>query len=106
MASLLPELEGLTPAQQQIIATIIENGLGLNRTELAEAAGVDRKAVWSAFQSDAFVEAYRQVGPYLVKGRVGEVLDAPFRAARGPSFADRQCSCGWPGSSRRPAGPR
>jgi hypothetical protein len=86
----LPTTIGLTPKQNDLLLTIIENGLSLSRTDLAEKAGCDRKTVWSAFQSEEFCEAYNRVCLFLIKERVGEVIDASIRAAKGNSFADRQ----------------
>jgi hypothetical protein len=89
-ASLLPSIEGLTPKQYDILVALIESGSPLTRTELAERAHVDRKTVWSAFQTPAFVEAYNQVCLFLLKERVGEILEASIREAKRHSFPDRQ----------------
>lgn len=86
----LPTTVGLTPKQHDLLLTTIEHGLSLSRTDLAEKAGCDRKTVWSPFQSEEFCEAYNKVCLFLIKERVGEVIDASIRAAKGNSFADRQ----------------
>lgn len=88
--SLLPNIEGITPKQYEILVALIEAGSPLTRTELAERAKADRKTVWSAFQTPAFVEAYNQVCIFLLKERVGEVLEAAIREAKRHSFPDRQ----------------
>lgn len=89
-SSLLPSIEGITPKQYDILVALIEAGHPLTRTELSEAAKVDRKTVWSAFQTPAFVETYNQVCLFLLKERVGEVLEASIREAKRHSFPDRQ----------------
>jgi hypothetical protein len=86
----LPSLISLTPKQHDLLIAIIENGLSLSRTDLAEKAGCDRKTVWSAFQNEEFIDAYNKVCLFLIKERIGEVLDASVKAARTNSFADRQ----------------
>jgi hypothetical protein len=86
----LPSLISLTPKQHDLLIAIIENGLSLSRTDLAEKAGCDRKTVWSAFQNEEFIDAYNKVCLFLIKERIGEVLDASIKAARTNSFADRQ----------------
>lgn len=85
--SLLPNIEGITPKQYEILVALIEAGSPLTRTERAKA---DRKTVWSAFQTPAFVDAYNQAGLFLLKERVGEVLEAAIREAKRHSFPDRQ----------------
>lgn len=100
-AALLPEFADLTLAQEHILLTLIEQGLGkvdltigpenrLNKTKLAESAHVDRKTVLRAFQSETFKAAYNRVCLFLVQERIGEVLDASIREAKRQSFQDRQ----------------
>ena len=86
----LPSVVGLSPKQHDLLAAIVENGLSLSRTDLAEKAGCDRKTVWAAFQSEEFCDAYNKGCLFLIKERVGEVIDASIRAAKGNSFSDRQ----------------
>ncbi len=78
----LPSVVGLSPKQHDLLAAIVENGLSLSRTDLAEKAGCDRKTVWAAFQSEEFCDAYNKVCLFLIKERVGEVIDASIRAAK------------------------
>src|SRR5215204_475664 len=89
-SSNLPRLDGLTAKQHDIIVALVEAGKPMDRTELAEAAKVDRKTVWSAFQTPEFVETYNQICLFLLKERVGEVLEASIREAKRHSFANRQ----------------
>ncbi len=97
----LPEFAGLTPAEVDILLTLVEAGLGkvdltkgpekrINKTKLAEVAGVDRRTVLRAFQNETFVDAYNKVCLALVRERVGEVLEASIREAKRQSFQDRQ----------------
>ncbi|MDP9370723.1 MAG: hypothetical protein M3Q03_21055 [Chloroflexota bacterium] len=97
----LPEFAGLTPAEVDILLTLVEAGLGkvdltkgpekrINKTKLAEVAGVDRRTVLRAFQNETFVDAYNKICLALVRERVGEVLEASIREAKRQSFQDRQ----------------
>ncbi len=74
--SLRPSSEGLTPRQDDIPVALMEAGHPLTRTEFSEAAKVDRKTVWSAFRTPAFVETHNQVCLLLLKERVGGGWDA------------------------------
>ena len=58
----LPALDHLTAKQHDILLALVEAGCPLGRTDLAEAAKVDRKTVWATFQKPESVKAYT-MGP-------------------------------------------
>jgi len=71
-----------TPAEQKLIETLANpENYGKNITELCELAGISRFTYYEAFKKPDFVAYYNSLVLELLRGKVGDVINATYRFA-------------------------
>jgi len=75
-----------TPGEKKLLRVLADpTSIDLSITKICNLAGVSRNKYYDAIQNEQFVEYLNELTFKLVKGKIGNVLNASYRRALQPN---------------------